>query len=53
MQRFSFLAPHKRELIILGLGGSIGTGPMGVKGEVFVVNSFDELTENQEMANSI
>lgn len=44
------LAPHNRKLQILGLGGSVGTGPDGVKGEVFVVGSYDELEANKEKA---
>tara|TARA_Y100000994_G_scaffold215741_1_gene192218 strand:- start:316 stop:1782 length:1467 start_codon:yes stop_codon:yes gene_type:complete len=36
-------APWEKDLVILGLGGSVGTGPKGLKGEVFVVNSFDDL----------
>ena len=44
------LAPHKRELQILGLGGSVGTGDAGVQGEVFVVQSYDDLEANKEKA---
>ena len=40
------ISPHKREMHILGLGGSIGTPKKGIRGEVFVVNSFDELANN-------
>ena len=36
-------APWEKDLAILGLGGSVGTGPRGLSGEVFVVNSFDDL----------
>ena len=36
-------APWKKDLAILGLGGSIGTGAKGISGEVFVVDSFDDL----------
>lgn len=35
--------PRRASLPMLGLGGSIGTGPTGVTGEVLVVSSFDEL----------
>ena len=36
-------APWKKDLAILGLGGSVGTGSKSLSGEVFVVNSFDDL----------
>ena len=49
-EKLMLLAPHKRELDILGLGGSVGTGPDGIKGEVFVVQSFDELAANRSKA---
>lgn len=37
------LAPVARELHILGLGGTVGTGPKGVTAEVVVINDFAEL----------
>jgi len=43
-------SPWKKELDILGLGGSVGTGTMGVKGEVLVVSSFDDLKVKSSMA---
>lgn len=39
------LSPRVAELPMLGLGGSIGTPPDGVTGEVLVVGSFDELAQ--------
>lgn len=44
------LEPHERRLQILGLGGSIGTGPGGVTGEVLVVGSYDELARRKDEA---
>ncbi|NQV72265.1 M20/M25/M40 family metallo-hydrolase [bacterium] len=44
------LAPHHRKLQILGLGGTVGTGPNGVTGEVFVVSSYDDLEANKAKA---
>lgn len=36
-------APRPREIPVLGLGGSIGTPPEGIEGEILVVSSFDDL----------
>ncbi|MDA1185043.1 MAG: M20/M25/M40 family metallo-hydrolase [Acidobacteria bacterium] len=38
-----FVSPPRQALTILGLGGSVGTPPEGVEGDVVVVNSFAEL----------
>ena len=43
-------APWEKDLAILGLGGSVGTGPRGVSGEVLVVDSFDDLTAKASQA---
>jgi carboxypeptidase Q len=37
------LAPLQRDLQMLGMGNSVGTGPDGITAEVLVVSSFDEL----------
>lgn len=39
----SVVAPVERELAMLGLGNSVGTGPDGIEAQVVVVGSFDEL----------
>lgn len=49
-EKLVLLEPHERELLILGLGGSIGTGPGGITGEVLVVNSFDDLAARKDEA---
>ena len=37
------LEPRYHNLPMLGLGYSVGTGPNGIKADVVVVKSFDEL----------
>ena len=49
-ETLQILSPHNRKLQILGLGGSVGTGPKGITGGVFVVNSYDDLVANKEKA---
>lgn len=49
-ETLEILIPHKRKLQILGLGGSVGTGPKGVTGDVFVVTSYDDLEANKDKA---
>lgn len=39
----AMVAPMAQPLVMLGLGGSVGTGPRGVTGEVVVVEDFDQL----------
>jgi len=42
--------PRRRDLPMLGLGGSVGTPPAGVEAEVLVVGSFDELERRADEA---
>ncbi len=42
-ERLTLVSPVERELAMLGLGDSVGTGKSGVTAEVVVVHSFDEL----------
>jgi hypothetical protein len=42
-ERLRMLAPHAREMRILGLGHSVGTPPGGIRAPVVVVRDFDEL----------
>jgi carboxypeptidase Q len=43
-ESLTLLAPMERDLPMLGLGRSIGTGDAPIEAEVLVVSSFDELT---------
>jgi carboxypeptidase Q len=49
-ESLEMLLPRSRSLPMLGLGGSVGTGAEGVRGEVLVVGSFEELTTRAEEA---
>jgi len=42
-ERVELVAPYPRRLRVHTLGGSVGTGPEGITGEVLVVGSFEEL----------
>ena len=44
------VSPWKKELHMLGLGGSIGTAPEGITADVMVVSSFDELEDRSDEA---
>lgn len=46
----TLLAPRETPLHMLGLGGSVGTGPEGVSAEVLVVRSFAELEQRRSEA---
>ncbi|MDQ8154630.1 MAG: M20/M25/M40 family metallo-hydrolase, partial [Gemmatimonadota bacterium] len=43
-ESITMIQPREADVPMLGLGGSIGTGPAGITAEVLVVNSFDDLT---------
>lgn len=49
-ESLEMLAPRERKLPMLGLGGSIGTPPGGIRAEVLVVSSFDDLTAHAAQA---
>lgn len=42
-ESLELLAPRPRSLPMLGLGGSVGTPPEGIRAEVLVVSSWEEL----------
>jgi len=42
------IKPFAKDLAMLGLGGSIGTPRAGIRGEVIVVNSFEELDDRKD-----
>ncbi|MCC7054428.1 MAG: M20/M25/M40 family metallo-hydrolase [Gemmatimonadaceae bacterium] len=46
----SLVTPREVPLHMLGLGGSVGTGPDGVTAQVLVVHSFDELERRKAEA---
>ena len=49
-ESLQLLAPLARDLPMLGLGGSVGTPPGGLRGEVVVVGSFEELEARADEA---
>ena len=49
-ESLQMLVPVARDLPMLGLGGSIATPPAGIRAEVMVVGSFDELAERASEA---
>jgi carboxypeptidase Q len=48
-EKLTLLEPHKRDLILLSLGGSVGTPKEGITGEVIVVKNYEELREKREL----
>lgn len=49
-ESLQLIIPFEKEMAVLGLGGSINTPKKGIRGEVFCVNSFDDLNANAEKA---
>jgi len=49
-ESLELIHPFKKNMQILGLGGSIATPKKGIRGDVFVVNSYDDLEKNAEKA---
>ena len=41
-------SPYQKNMSVLGLGGTIATGPSGVTGEVMTVSSFEELAKRSK-----
>ncbi|MFL3664953.1 MAG: M28 family metallopeptidase [Verrucomicrobiota bacterium] len=49
-ESIELLSPRRRELPMLGLGGSVGTPPEGIMAEVLVVTGFDDLKNHADEA---
>ena len=49
-ESLKLMMPHQSNMQILGLGGSVGTPPMGITAEVLVVRDFDELAARADEA---
>ena len=49
-EALTLVAPREAALHVLGLGGSVGTGPEGIEADVLVVSSFDDLDQRQSEA---
>ena len=49
-ESLEMILPWPRELPMLGLGFSVGTPPGGIRGEVLVVNSFEDLEARADEA---
>lgn len=46
----TLISPHKKDLPMLGLGGSVGTPKEGIEAEVLVVGSFEDLRSKADQA---
>ena len=49
-ETLTLLEPGERDLLVLGLGGSVGTPAEGLTADVLVVRSFDELEDRHDEA---
>jgi carboxypeptidase Q len=47
-ERLSLVRPYPSEIVMLGLGNSIGTPPGGIEADLLVVSSFDELERRSD-----
>ena len=50
-ERLDMIAPAEQSIVMLGLGGSVGTPEGGIEAPVLVVSSFDDLKAKAAQAN--
>jgi len=49
-EQLDMIAPAEHPLVVLGLGGSVGTPEGGIEAPVLIVSSFDDLTAKADQA---
>lgn len=49
-ESLTLLSPRRKKCPMLGLGGSVGTGPDGITAELLIVDSFEDLKQKADQA---